>query len=147
MKPRTLKTIWAVTCLYVLILAAGSLMPDDLGHKSGWDRIMTPTLQNALHVPAYAVLQVLLSICVWRSWGGGMRRAGVVAIGCCAYGALLEYGQTLVPGRFGGGTDMISNAAGAAVGLLVVALLHRRLTARPSPSVAVAPPRARQESA
>ena len=76
-----------------------------------------PTLQNVLHVPAYALLAA--------SWRWALR-AWVPAetgraMGACAlaasYGALDEWHQSFVPGRYASLTDIVLNAAGAVLGI------------------------------
>ena len=83
----------------------------------------TPTLlQKALHVCLYAILALLL---VWtlddlQSWTYRLLIAFILAV---AFGALMEWCQTMVPGRYGTVFDVALNAAGAAIGLLAAVLL------------------------
>jgi len=82
---------------------------------AGWDRAITPTLQNLLHVPAYAVLAALALLGASAGHEPGTKRKLWIALACCAYGALLECAQAAVPGRVGSLSDALLNAAGVAV--------------------------------
>ena len=123
------KTYWTLACLYGALLSAGSLLPSGPDAPGGWDRSITPTAQNAMHAPAYAVLIILLVLAMkfpGRHAGPGM--ALLAGAGCCAYGVLLEYLQTIVPGRTGSASDALLNLAGvvAGLGLMAAVRLMRR---------------------
>jgi VanZ family protein len=110
-------------------LAGVSLLPGGPAAPGGWDRSVSPGLQNLLHVPAYAVLTVL-----WL-WALRAARAFPVAVlvaaACAAYGAALEGAQAFIAGRTGSLADALLNAAGAAAGLVLFLLIAR---GRPRPS-------------
>lgn len=112
------KTYWTLICLYGALLTAGSLLPSGPDAPGGWDQSITPTTQNAMHAPAYAVLIILL-VMAMKSPGqrAGLGLALLAGVGCCAYGVLLEYLQTIVPGRTGSASDALLNVAGVAAGL------------------------------
>jgi VanZ family protein len=108
------------------LLFALSSVPDT-GEESLGRRILfpSPTLQNLLHVPAYALLTWLWSRALrqrgWRT-RPAILTAAAVAI---AYGALDEVHQYFVPGRFASVTDALLNAAGAAAVLVAVRIAGR----------------------
>ncbi len=59
----------------------------------------------------------------------GIRRWWMVLIGCAVLSALIELAQFLfLPDRTASISDVLSNTAGAAVGIAVVALIVRRKT-------------------
>ena len=116
------KVLWVITAAYAALLAALSLLPSGTSLLSGWDTAISPTLQNLLHVPAYAALVALI---VWALGRPTLPRLGLVALACCAFGGLLECAQAVIPGRFGSVTDTLLNVAGAAAGLPVVLALSR----------------------
>ncbi len=121
---------WTLTCLYVVMLATGSLLPSGADAPGGWDQSITPTAQNAMHAPAYAVLVILLVMAIQtpgKHIGPGL--AMLAGAGCSAYGAFLECLQTVVPGRTGSAYDALLNAVGIAAGLGLMAAV--RLTHRP----------------
>lgn len=115
-----------VTVLYVVALAIVSLLPPaEPGDRGGWDTALSPQVQNALHVPAYGVLFLL--VIAWvatHRWS--MILLAATAGACAAYGLGLEWLQAAaIPGRMGSLSDTLLNVAGVAVGV-VVALLWRR---------------------
>jgi VanZ family protein len=77
---------------------------------------VAPSVQNALHVPAYAVLAG-----AWRwalnAWmrARGMRNFGGLSV-TTAYGVLDEWHQSFVPGRYASLTDVALDVVGALVG-------------------------------
>ena len=120
---RRKKVILAVTCLYVLLLSAASLLPSGTRALGGWDLSISPDLQNALHVPAYAALQILATLCVWSLLRAGLAAGLWVALACCLFGSLLECAQAFIPGRMASLTDVLLNLAGVAAGFVFVAAL------------------------
>lgn len=107
--------------LMLLSLIPGHPKPGDFAFI--WLIAKTPTLmQKVLHVCLYGVLALLL---LWTFEGIESRAyrflmSFVIAV---AFGAVMEWCQTKVPGRFGTLSDVALNAAGAALGLLVGACL------------------------
>ena len=124
MKRRNWKLVWLIAVGYALLLAAVSLLPSGTGPLSGWDTAISPTLQNALHVPAYAALVVLIARALGRPTP---LQLGLAALACCAFGGLLECAQAAIPGRFGSVTDMLLNGLGAVVGLVAVSSAKDRI--------------------
>jgi VanZ family protein len=92
-----------------------SSVPDDRTGLSGKILFLSPSLQNLAHIPAYALLTWLW----WRalaSRGLTRHRAVLFAAGVAvAYGALDEFHQYFVEGRFASVTDALMNALGAAL--------------------------------
>ena len=108
------------------LLTLVSLIP---GHpKPGdsafiWMVAETPTLlQKVLHVCLYGVLALLL---VWTLDRIQPRtyRFLIALIIAVAFGAVMEWCQAKVPGRYGTVYDVALNAAGAALGLLAAIFL------------------------
>jgi len=88
-----------------------------------WLIAQTPTLlQKLLHVCLYGVLVLLLA---WTldSIQSRTYRFLISWIIAVAFGAVMEWYQTKVPGRFGTVIDVAINAAGAALGLLAAIFL------------------------
>jgi len=110
--------------LYWLSALPGIPLPDDpaLYALFYW---ISPTLQNALHVPAYAALA---GAWCWalRAW---LRVSIVQAIGAfavaSAYGVFDEWHQSFVPGRYASLTDVVLDVAGAALGIWLAAWASR----------------------
>jgi len=121
--------VMAAALVITAVLAVVSLLPGGPAAPAGWDRSVSPGVQNLLHVPAYAVLTVL-----WLWALEPVRRVGaalLVTVACGAYGAALEGAQAFIAGRTGSLADALLNAAGAAAGL-VLFLLRVRSGPRPS---------------
>jgi hypothetical protein len=86
---------------------------------------VSPTLQNTLHVPAYAVLAAAWRWAL-RAW---MRASNARALVACAfasvYGVLDEWHQSFVPGRYASLTDVMLDRAGAVLGVWLIAWASR----------------------
>ena len=85
-----------------------------------------PTVQNALHIPAYAALAG-----AW-CWALGawlrvtlMRATSAFAI-ASTYGVFDKWHQSFVPGRYASLTDVTLNVAGAVVGIWLAAWIASR---------------------
>jgi VanZ family protein len=107
--------------LMLVSLIPGQPKPGDFAFI--WLVAKTPTLmQKVLHVCLYGVLTMLL---VWAldSIQPRTYRFLISLIIAVALGAVLEWCQTKVPGRFGTLFDVVLNAVGAALGLLAAVFL------------------------
>ena len=80
----------------------------------------SPTVHNILHIPAYALLAWTLFFCVDPHLG---RRLGfpIVVLIAGSYGALMEWHQGGIPGRYASLTDVALNLVGAVAGWLLAA--------------------------
>lgn len=122
----SLTTRIVLTLCFIALLMLVSLIPGR--PKAGdsafiWLVANTPTLmQKVLHGCLYGVLALLL---VWTLEGIQLRpyRFLIALIIAVAFGAVMEWCQTRVPGRFGTVNDVVLNAAGAALGLLVASFI------------------------
>nr|WP_067297766.1 VanZ family protein [Marinobacterium profundum] len=83
---------------------------------------LTPTMQNLLHIPAFAVLAVLFSHALPKTAGWAVATLLITA----GYGAYDEWFQLGVPGRYGSLTDWVLDLLGALFGVA----LYRYLSAR-----------------
>ena len=122
----SLTTRITLTLCFMALLTLVSLIP---GHpKPGdsafiWLVAVTPTLiQKILHVCLYGVLALLL---VWALDGIQSKtyRFLIALIIAVVFGAVMEWCQTKVPGRFGNVYDVALNSVGAAFGLLAAVFL------------------------
>ena len=129
-------TIRVATAVYALLLAVVSLMPSGTESLGGWDTAISPTLQNALHVPAYIVLSALSVACLSRPKRVRRMRLVFVALANMSFGGLLELGQAVVPGRFGSVTDVLLNAAGVALGVVATSVWLAKRPAKHALTVA-----------
>jgi len=88
-----------------------SSIPDNGGggHIIG---LVTPRIQNFLHIPVYGLL-ALLWIFTLRAYGSSERRSALLAILLsAAYGGIMEFWQFWIPGRFASTMDMVLNVTG-----------------------------------
>jgi len=77
--------------------------------------LMSPTVANIAHVPAYGLL-ALLWIVTLRDRGVTEHRSMYVAfLVASAYGALTELNQVWIPGRFASASDVMSNIVGSLI--------------------------------
>jgi len=84
----------------------------DTGDPGYLVAFVSPTIQNLLHIPAYGLL-ALLWIFTLRSRGFFEHRSMWMAILLSsAYGAVIEFFQILIPGRFASLTDFLLNLTG-----------------------------------
>ena len=111
--------------LYWLSSLPGTPLPDDPA-LYGLFYWVPPSVQNALHVPAYAALTLALR---W-ALGAWLRAPSAAALGACAiasvYAFLDEWHQSLVPGRYGTLTDVVLDVAGVALGIWLVYWISSR---------------------
>jgi len=110
--------------LYWLSSLPGTPLADDPA-LYGLFYWVPPSVQNALHVPAYAAL-------AWAwCWALGpwLRAPSARAIGACAiasiYGAFDEWHQSFVPGRYASLTDVALDVAGAVLGIWLAGQVMR----------------------
>ena len=103
---------------YGLLLAWLSLLPTVNVPEVLWDK--------ALHAAAYLVF-VALGAPVCREG----RQVMVLGLIVLVYGGLLELAQNFVPGRYMSLGDLVANAVGVLLGMLLLTGLRRRLHLAP----------------
>lgn len=114
------------TLLVMVALVAVSVIP---GRAQPGDSIFvfmvekTPVLlQKTMHLFFYGLLTLLW---VWTldAVGSKLYRFALAMVIAVSFGAVLEWYQTKVPGRFGTILDVALNAVGALLGLLAAVFL------------------------
>ena len=104
----------AVALVYMLFLGYMSVVPL---HKPGEHVSMAKQVfDNALHIPAYAVLTYLLIRCFKNVSVKVLITAGLTALG---YGILMEYFQSLTPNRYPSFMDVCLNGAGILIAVIL----------------------------
>ena len=89
-----------------------------------------PTLQNLMHIPAYAALTILW-IQVFSQFGRkGAARIVPALLVSTGFGLANEAAQNLIPGRYPGLTDALTNLIGAVLGALLYLRLERSAAGR-----------------
>ncbi|MDH3416702.1 MAG: VanZ family protein [Gammaproteobacteria bacterium] len=117
---------WLITILFVGLVVILSVTPGRAQPGDSifvWLVVNTPTpLQKFMHVAIYAALALLL---MWslEAIESLIARIGLTFVLTVSLGAVLEWYQTLVPGRFGTIIDALLNAIGVVVGLLLASFL------------------------
>ena len=117
---------WIITLILAAIVVALSISPGVA--QSGdnifvWVIVRTPTLiQKIMHVATYATLAISW---MWtlQSIESRAIQISLTIVATVGLGAVLEWHQTHVPGRFGTVFDVVLNAIGAAVGLALALFL------------------------
>lgn len=115
--------------LLAIVLVGLSVVPDDpqAGDTSFvWLVSVTPTLlQKTMHVVLYGTFAVLLFASQTANRRPALRLvvAAAIAVGL---GAILEWIQLSVPGRFGTLIDVMLNTIGAMTGLAFALILNAR---------------------
>ena len=119
---------WIVTLAFVGVITLLSVTPgiERPGDSVfSWLVIHTATpVQKVLHVGIYAVLAMLWMWTLEPIEARWLRAAAALVI-TVGLGAVLEWYQTLVPGRYGSIIDVLLNLIGAILGLLAALLLLR----------------------
>lgn len=111
---------------YMLLMLLTSVIPMDR-EIQGLNFIigLKPTIQNLLHIPAYAILTIL---CLGLLKSYKIRRSTriwLAIVSVVGFGVLNECVQMVVPGRYAGVTDMGLNTVGALLGILLHLISHR----------------------
>ena len=117
---------WIITLILAAIVVALSISPGV--EQSGdnifvWVIVRTPTLiQKIMHIATYAALAMCW---MWtlESIESRAVQISLTVIATVGLGAVLEWHQTNIPGRFGTVFDVALNALGAAIGLALALLL------------------------
>ena len=112
-------SLWLITLAYVTFLIVVNLTPVE-ENKEGWLDSIDQGMQNFLHVPAYSILMILVTLAMRTSMRN--RLAGLIlsALCCFGFGVFMEYTQGLVPGRVVHMTDMLRNGAGIMIVLPIL---------------------------
>lgn len=110
-----MKVFWPLALMVVIFVL--SSIPGTSRNSQSW--LLTeldPTLQNALHVPLYGLLQWLwlrALVKPARPLAAAIALATSITVG---YGCLDELHQALVPGRYASMQDVFLNGLGVALG-------------------------------
>lgn len=107
------------------LVFAISAIPD-IESTHGVLKVVPNTVQNLLHIPAYGLL-ALLWIRALMAHGMAEQRAIFIAfLLASGYGALMEFAQAWIPGRFPSLSDFIFDLTG----VLLFIYLYRQIKFR-----------------
>jgi hypothetical protein len=117
---------YLIVLVFIAIIVALSITP---GRAQPGDTVFSwlyvntaAPVQKVLHLVIYAAL-VMLWMWALEAVGSRSLRAVLSVTLAIGLGAVLEWYQLSVPGRFGTLTDVLLNSAGAFIGLLLAMLL------------------------
>jgi sugar transferase (PEP-CTERM/EpsH1 system associated) len=113
------KALWLITLGYVIFLIVVNLTPAGQNEKSWLDNISSG-MQNFLHIPAYSILMILVTLALTASMRNRLLGIILAALCCFGFGVFMEYTQGLVPGRVVHLSDMLRNGAGIMIVLPVL---------------------------
>lgn len=126
MNDTTLTVRIIITLSFMALLMIASIIPGRAEPGDSvffWIVAKTPTLlQKALHLFLYCVLTLLWVWTLDAIQSKSRRLIIAVSVAIC-FGAVMEWYQTRIPGRFGTIYDVALNAAGAFLGLCAALLL------------------------
>ena len=119
-------TRWVVTLAFAALVIALSVTPGVARPGDSafvWLVVNTPApLQKLMHVVVYATL-ALLWMWTLASVESRAVRITLVILVTVGLGAILEWHQTRVPGRFGTMFDVLLNVIGALIGIIAAFLI------------------------
>jgi VanZ family protein len=124
MRAASRRTRWILAAACVLGVVVVSVLPSGPGLLGGWDRSISPRLQDAGHVPAYCLVFLSLAWAQSASRTPAWGRLLLTALACCALGMVLEIVQAFVPGRTCSVSDELANIGGVTAGLLGSGILR-----------------------
>ena len=119
-------TRWGVTLVFAALVIALSITPGVARPGDNafvWLVVSTPApLQKLMHVVVYATL-ALLWMWTLASVESRAVRITLVILITVGLGAILEWHQTRVPGRFGTVFDVLLNIIGTLIGIIAAFLI------------------------
>jgi sugar transferase (PEP-CTERM/EpsH1 system associated) len=113
------KALWLITLAYVIFLIVVNLTPAE-DDKEEWLDSISSGMQNFLHVPAYSILMILVTLAMITSMRNRLVGLILSALCCFGFGVFMEYTQGLVPGRVVHMSDMLRNGAGIMIVLPIL---------------------------
>lgn len=116
------RRLWGVAGIVLTVIVLGlALTPNPRGPSLGWDK--------ANHAAAFAAL-AFCGHFAWRERAGHTAR---LVLALLLLGIGIEIAQRAVPGRSAEAVDLLADAAGIGIGLVIANALSRRLDRRRFP--------------
>jgi VanZ family protein len=124
-KPGKLRIFLATA--YILLILLSSLIPMDENIRTFRFLLdLNPTIQNLLHIPAFAILSILCLQVLSYSPMVRIKKLGLVLVFSIVFGIVNELVQIAVPGRYPGLLDIGLNCIGATLGIILFAVAEQR---------------------
>ena len=105
---------------------AGIVDYNDNNRDSMIEAVQFP-IRKAAHMTEYAVLSVLVMLALIVDGIKGIRLPVIAAIIAVAFAATDELHQRYVPGRYGCVRDVLIDAAGSIIGLVIAYVLYKNI--------------------
>lgn len=105
---------------------AGMVDYNDNNRDSMIEAVQFP-IRKAAHMTEYAVLSVLVMLALIVDGIKGIRLPVIAAIIAVAFAATDELHQRYVPGRYGCVRDVLIDAAGSIIGLVIAYVLYKNI--------------------
>ena len=100
------------------------LTTDQIGNIAG--NIEYP-IRKAAHMTEYAIFSIFVMIALIVDGIKGVRIPVISAVIAIAFAATDEFHQTFVPGRYGCVLDVLIDAAGSIIGLIIVYIIYKNM--------------------
>ena len=84
-------------------------------------------IRKAAHMTEYAIFSIFVMIALIVDGIKGVRIPVISAVIAIAFAATDEFHQTFVPGRYGCVLDVLIDAAGSIIGLIVVYIIYKNM--------------------
>jgi glycopeptide antibiotics resistance protein len=120
-----MKLFWPVALMAAIFLLS-SLPGSSRGNLSWLVVDLNPTIQNALHIPLFGLLQWLWLRALTRPGRALLATIALAALITIGYGCLDEFHQSFVPGRYASLQDILLNTIGVVAGTLFFLAMARR---------------------
>lgn len=84
-------------------------------------------IRKAAHMTEYAIFSIFVMIALIVDGIKGVRIPVISAVIAIAFAATDEFHQTFVPGRYGCVLDVLIDAAGSIIGLIIVYIIYKNM--------------------
>lgn len=103
---------------------AGIIDCNENNRESMIEAVQFP-IRKAAHMTEYAIFSIFVMIALIVDGINGVRIPVISAVIAIAFAATDEFHQTFVPGRYGCVLDVLIDAAGSIIGLIIVYIIYK----------------------
>ena len=105
---------------------AGIIDCNENNRESMIEAVQFP-IRKAAHMTEYAIFSIFVMIALIVDGIKGVRIPVISAVIAIAFAATDEFHQTFVPGRYGCVLDVLIDAAGSIIGLIIVYIIYKNM--------------------
>ena len=105
---------------------AGIIDCNENNRESMIEAVQFP-IRKAAHMTEYAIFSIFVMIALIVDGIKGVRIPVISAVIAIAFAATDEFHQTFVPGRYGCVLDVLIDAAGSIIGLIIVYIIYKNV--------------------